>query len=284
LKAPEFSTPDEMVTFVVALKIKNEKQLKKEFMEISNPKSKSYGNYLTLYEIDEKFGLSANDKQKVIAFFSSIKNTIVKEATHGDMLQITGKINSIEDAMHTKLSWRVDSRKMISKRSLRADLPLQVPPEIASLISFISLNCPINHAMPKVLKVSSRSQVKAKDRQEIEIDAREEKVESTIATASNIVGVTNGNEEALINFKPYCGDGSLNKYNPPCSGLSAELVPTFKLTATFHANNKTDPYLLTTDPIVFNVPAADVYCYNTSTKTSCDGGDGKFCSCLAKVK
>jgi hypothetical protein len=95
--------------------------------------------------------------------------------------------------------------------------------------------------------------------------------------------IQGGNEEALVSLKVHCGDGMVNQRNPPCSNLTADLIPRFEISVTQHNNQKSDPYLLAANPLVFNLAAANLSCFNTFTNAGCDGHAGPNCTCYSKI-
>jgi hypothetical protein len=261
--------PSSTVKFVVALKLNDVEGMRQQFLEVSNPKSSSYGRHLTSSQINARYGPSAEEKERVIDHFKKIEGAEVKIGQHGDMLQVVAQIGAIESVLNTKLAWVTDSRKLSDKKSIRSTMELEIPAEIDDLISFISLNSPVNHVLP-------RGAAALKQRQAVD------KARETEEEAAASVSITAGNEEALIRFTPNC-NGAINTLSPPCYDLPADQLPTYTFSVTTHANNKTDSFLLDTDPVNFVVKNNAVYCYNSYTAQTCGGFDGKNCTCLTKV-
>ncbi len=261
--------PTETAKFVVALKLNDVEAMRQEFLRVSDPMSSSYGQHLTTAQLNARYGPTSEEKEKVIAHFQKIDGAEVSYSEHGDMLQVSAPASAVEEALQTKLAWVKDSRKLSDKKSLRAKAGLFIPDEIGDLISFISLNSPVNHVLPRGAQAL---------KQRNEVAAAKLSEEQAVAS----VGITAGNEEALIRFTPYC-NGVLNVDSPPCSSLPLLDVPLFTFSVTAHANNKSNPYLLNTDPTVFTVKNTAAYCYNTFTAQTCGGNDGRNCTCLTKV-
>lgn len=260
---------DTRVRFVVALKLNDVDHMRQTFLDVSNPKSASYGRHMTQQQINERYGPTPEEKQKVVEHFAKIPGAVVESSEHGDMIQVTAPVHAIETAMETGLSWVKHSRKLSDKKSLRTHTDLYVPEEIEHLISFISLNSPVNHVLPRGAKAKK-------------LREKVQKEEGTYQANYDSVSVSAGNNEALVQFTPYCSAGVINVQNPPCSTVANE-IPAFTFSATFHANNVSDAYQLDTDPTVYSVSYQSVYCYNTFTSLACSGIDGNNCTCLAKV-
>lgn len=152
---PQFTTK-----FVVALKLRNVQQMHDDLMEISHPRSKRYGQYMNLQELQERFGPTKDERERVANFFSSMPGAQVKLADLGDMLEVTATVASIEQHLDTKLSWHQHEMMQIEKRSLRANKEIKIPQDVAEAISFVSLNSPINHMFPRASKLLKEEQEK----------------------------------------------------------------------------------------------------------------------------
>ena len=244
--------------FTVALKIRNEEEMRLEFLDVSNPKSSKYGKFYSQAQLNEKFGISLQDRLKVIEYFETIPGSKVSGRNElGDFITVEAPIESVENTLKTKLTWHSNEYNPTGKKGLRATSDIFIPNNIHNYISFVSLNSPITHVVPRAVK----------DKQ-----------------SQNSVGVTAGNQEALVRFQPICGDGSLNEASPPCSNLGdKDLIPKFNILVSSRYENKTNPYALNTDPYLFDVPGADVYCYNSGTFLTCTGSDGPSCICIVKA-
>ena len=93
------------VTFVVALALRNGEELKSEFLEISNPKSNSYGKYSSVDDIQMKYSPLMDDINSVTEHFQQISvDTNIECNIKGDMLRITSSIMNIEQFFNTKLA------------------------------------------------------------------------------------------------------------------------------------------------------------------------------------
>ena len=184
----------------------------------------------------------------------------------GDFISVQASIENIEHGLHTQLGWFYHKRNLITKNALRALSPIRIPNNLQEYISFVSLNAPANFMGPKTTQVTN---------------------DYTVSTPFNAsVSVTAGNEEALISFKAFCGDASMNNYNPPCTNLDSALVPTsYQVAVTPYANQRSsNPTQLDTDPLIFNIRPSKIYCFNTFSKFACGGeDDGRNCTCTAKV-
>ena len=191
---------------------------------------------------------------------------MVETLEFGDFISVQASIENIEHGLHTQLGLFHHKRNLITKNALRALSPIRIPYDLHEYISFVSLNAPANFLGPKTTQVMN---------------------DYTVSTPFNAsVSVTGGNEEALISFKAFCGDGSLNNFNPPCTNLDSVSVPTsFQVAVTSYANERSsNPTQLDTDPLIFNIRPAKIYCFNTFSRYACGGeDDGRNCTCTAKV-
>lgn len=233
-----------------------------EFLDVSIPTNPKYGKHLTLEQIKQKYGPKEADKERVVKFFRTISEAEVKLAENGDIMTVTASVIAVEQALCTKLSYRKHSN---GARAIRADTNLCIPKDIASLVSFISLNSPISHLQPRAAKSHRRRNLKAH-------------------AAQASISVTRGNEEAIVRFQPVCGNGVLNTASPPCSNVGDLMfIPDLVVSVNRLANSKTDPYSLETDPLVFNLDSSQITCLDSSTlSVPCDGSSSQ-CTCVAKV-
>ena len=227
-----------------------------------------------LRELSNKYGATLEAKSKVSAFFeTNIKNAIVETSEFGDFISVTASIEDIEIGLRTNLGSFSQKRKIIPKNALRATTAIYIPDEVQAYISFISLNSPANFLSPREIRPKLQG-------------TKQEGGYTVDLPFNTSVSVNNGNEEALLTFRTYCGDGSLNVFNPPCGNLDdPTLIPTlFEVVATAYSNERSsDPVPLTTDPLTFSIKPPKVYCYNNFLFTACDGTDGYNCTCTAKV-
>jgi tripeptidyl-peptidase-1 len=138
---------DHSFRFIVALALTNTRAMHNHLMDISDPKSINYGNYLTRDEIKRMYGPSEEKALAVTAFFNQFGEASLSPS--GDMLQVTAKVKDVESALGTSLAWYTNVHQHTERRSLRAVKPLVIPKDLKSHISFISLNAPVNHAYPR---------------------------------------------------------------------------------------------------------------------------------------
>jgi subtilase family serine protease len=80
---------EQVVHFTVALSGRNVDQMKQEFLEVSSPKSPTYGAYNTARELHTKYGSSQQDKSTVISYFEkSIEGASVKCVDFSDLCTV----------------------------------------------------------------------------------------------------------------------------------------------------------------------------------------------------
>ena len=195
-------------TIIVALHLRNQDKLQSHFHSVSDPKSDSYGHYLSLAQARDLYSPTTSDLNMVMDHFMLISGSTITYNQKGDMLHIKCGVQQAEAFFSTQLVWHRHSTSHKSKRSLRAVQPLMnIPEHISDKVSFISLNSPINHMNPRYIDPQSQSHSQSQAR--------------AAASTPSTVGITPGNEEALVSFQPLCGDGSLNQDSSPCSTLPA---------------------------------------------------------------
>ena len=280
-------SPITSIQFIFALNVVNASGMHDELMLVSNPKSESYGRYLSHDDIHTRFGISANNKAKVLSYFeSTISDAVARCSDDSDLCTVSANIGHIEAALRTELHWHCDARGLSSRSSIRASRAINIAKEIEPFISFISLNSPINHLMPRGSKYLSGKSDDNDDNDNTRSESNNlvKKAKTSNETTYRYAGITTGNDEVLAHFVVYCGDGQRNTVSPPCSDRpDVSLVPSFAIFVTTHANNVSDPHVTSSKPMTFLIDSSDVYCYNVYNSATCSGIDGKNCTCLTKV-
>ena len=276
---------DHNVKFVVAMALRDADHMHHTLLDIANPASSNYGKYMSLEEVSERYGPTKEQRQQVVDFFQSMHGATVHIGEHSDLFQVTAPVSSIHASLKTQLGWVSHAHKQTEKMSVRAMKPISVPDELHSLISFVSLNVPVNHAMPRAAKSLAARRKEAREAAGVEVAKDDHFDNAVFAAASGQVGISPGNQEALAFFKPFCGSAATetNQENPPCKSSSAADPPAFTVQVSEHANIPGNPYLTSQEPKVYAVSPSTVYCYNTFTANSCSGADGSNCTCIAKV-
>ena len=234
------------VTFIVALEGKNRRVMHEELMAVSTPSHDQYGRHLSLSEVHSKYGASKEDKDMVLAHIDAIiEGAEIKSGEWSDFCSVTAEIRNIERAFDTELLWHTHESDLKSKkRSIRAVKDLHIDNDIADKISFISLNAPIMNNL----------NMAGAEKKRAEKVSRDATTSDATADASATIGISGGNEEAVISFSVICSDGSVNLDAIPCSSLPALASDiSLDVSVTAHANDISNPYLLNTDPYSFTI-------------------------------
>lgn len=260
---------DVVTKFTVALKLQNSELMHDELMELASPHSVRYGQYYSQASLQERFGPSQYTRNLVSTYLKQIKGATVHGADgNGDFLMVTASVKNIEEFFSTSLSWRRNIGADTTKRALRADTDLFVPDDVSEHISFISLNSPVSHLHPRATRTSDVSVAEEKSATE----------ESEEVMATSKPGVTAGNKEALLTFKPICQNDVPNQYNPPCA---LDVMPPYFKIRVFSYSNAGEQ--LAIDPLVFDIQIQDIFCMNSYSGVACSGADGNNCTCITKV-
>ena len=250
----------QLVKFIVALKLRNADKMHSHFLSVSDPKSPSYGKFLTPQEMQDMYGPEPAGKKAVLNYFKQIPNAELNIGEHGDLLEVVAPVKHVEGALKTRLGWVANPS--YPTRSIRSKTDLNIPDHISQHIDFVSLNSPVLQARGKSFN-------------------QENKLKAAKKVYS--VSVTSGNEEALVRFTPTCGDGQKNYMNPPCANLDISQIPYFSFSVNEFTSNGGN-YVLNTDAQLFTVPFSKVYCYNIFTTQACgQPADQVNCTCMTKV-
>ena len=277
---------DDRVSFIVSLALRDVDHMHHSLMQVSNPAHPAYGQYATLQELNARYGQTAANREKVLNFFRNIEGAEVRVGEHSDMFEVFAPVGSIHASLKTELAVVSHATKDTEKKSVRAMKPMDIPSDLHDLIAFVSLNAPVNHAMPRASKALSKQRKDARRASGEEVSDKEgvfDKAEAELAAGN--IGITVGNQEALATFRPFCGlnAATTNQENPPCATAGAANQPAITVTVSQHANIIGNTYLIEQEPTVYNVPLSSIYCYNNVTHVACSGADGSHCNCIAKV-
>ena len=295
---------ENVVDFLVALQIPGKESMHDLLLDISDPKSPNYGHYLTLDEIRENFGPSEEAVSSVHNYLrSSIQSSEVVLSTSGDMFKVTAPISSLESAFQTEIVSHDcesspngdENSQPVLKSSIRSSSPLEIPDHIRKHISFISLDIPTSYkarkgkthaaelekeehrrALWNIPSADSNTHTKA-------INAMDsENAEQSASFQVFNASIVTGNKGAIVRFNIICPDGSWNEMNPPCANLHVK-PPVMYAKVYQHADIKSNPYLIFTNPTTFHLEPENVYCFNVAKGVACSGIDGKNCTCVTKL-
>ncbi len=277
---------DSHVRFVVALKLRDTDQMHQQLQAVSNPNSPSYGQYLTLEELNSRYSVSNSDRKKVVDYFSAIPGAQVHADQLSDMFEVSAPVSSIHTHFMTELNWFSHAKGHIEAKSLRAVKPLAIPEDLHDLISFVSLNAPVSRVVPRAAKSLSKRRKEHLRGAMGQTQVQDNHFAAATKSELQLISIQPGNEEALATFRPFCGLNATttNQENPPCATAGVTNQPAITVTVTQHANILNNTYLIEQEPTVYNVPLSSIYCYNNVTHVACSGADGSHCNCIAKVR
>jgi hypothetical protein len=294
--------------FYVALKMKSSEILTPKLLDVSDPKSLNYGKFMSQKEIADTFGSPAlsdtiNWLKKVLPMEST-------EITHDgvSLIHVRTTVAGTEKAFGTKLGWHTPTipdpiaDELSSSeahyslaRSLRAVAPITgVPSHLEDKIKFVSLNSHL--PTPKVVHSGSRDlgsqfapTFPGKDSERNGPRPRPpHRPHIRPSLLAPVTAAVVGNDDVMISFTPYCNDGEdkkvINQYSPPCSGDGNAASVYLQAQVQSYANNQSDPFLISTQPILFDLPNDRIYCFNTYFGNICAGDEGDNCTCVTRIK
>jgi subtilase family serine protease len=149
---------DHVVSFYVAMKLRNLHEIDTDLLSISDPSSVQYGKHLSIEAINEKYGPTTEEQNIVMNHFKGIKDSVIISNLHGDFFRVTAPVKHIESTLETELG--IHSHDSITTaKVVRAINPIMLPERISELISFISLNAPAGHPKSKMTSFSDFEKV-----------------------------------------------------------------------------------------------------------------------------
>lgn len=240
---------------------------------VSDPRSPSYGQHLSLRAVHDRYGPLRGDRDRVLRYLQSIDHDVIHADQWGDMITVTAKASAIEQLFRTRLGWVSHSLGVTKRRAVRARDPLTLPSELHPLIDFISLNCPVNHARPRASSVL-RSRTMRQEEEDGET--------SRSLSALSALRVYPGNEEAYVYFQPLCGLDALspiNSQSPPCSNGSQPMdrPSHYQFVVSKHADSGAE---LDLQPIVQTLRYSSIGCFDRKGNPCRSSAD---CTCIAKL-
>jgi subtilase family serine protease len=119
------------ITFNVVLPLRHTARLNKLVLAVSNPKSASYGHYLTPHRFNQRFGPTARQAASVRGYLASLGFTFRHVAQGNRWVTVSGTVRRIESAFHTTL--RNYSFKGMTLRA--ASRPLSVAASMSKQIA-----------------------------------------------------------------------------------------------------------------------------------------------------
>lgn len=233
--------------------------------DVSDPQSPSYGKYLSLREVHDRYSPLTKDKERVLSYLQSLDQAVVYADQWGDMVTVTAPVSAIEQYFGTRLGFVSHVHGTTKKIALRAKDSLIVPTELHPLIDFISLNIPVNHNQPRAFSALSSTA-------------------KTEASSSPVLSVFTTNEEAHVYFKPICGSNNIslaNSQSPPCnSSLPGNRPSEYQFIISKHTDSGSE---LDQKPIVQTVHFTAIYCFEQITGKRCNGLETNICTCIVKL-
>jgi kumamolisin len=91
------------LNLVIALPLRNQDELNQLLVDLYNPSSPSYHQFLTVDQFTAEFGPTQQDYDSVIAFAKANGLTVVNTSPNRVNLQVTGSVASVQSAFHVNL-------------------------------------------------------------------------------------------------------------------------------------------------------------------------------------
>jgi subtilase family serine protease len=132
--------PDKMMHVVISLPLRNSKQLDALLESIYDPQSPQYRRFLSVAEFTDRFGPSAADYDKAVAFFEHNGFVAGPRAANRYLVALDGKVSDVERVFHVTMGFYkhpTEDRNFISPdRSPTFDLDTPIQ-EVLGLDDFV---------------------------------------------------------------------------------------------------------------------------------------------------
>jgi len=128
---------DETVELIVVLKRTSQalEKLEKIFWEVSDPKHRNYGKYLTQDEVTSIIGIT-EDQLNTVTGWLSVSNAELDIGVHGDIIKVSLQVSDAEQLFNTKLH-RFVSKENPTWKIIRAAEPYSLPERIDDLVEIV---------------------------------------------------------------------------------------------------------------------------------------------------
>jgi len=128
---------DETVELIVVLKRTSQalEKLEKIFWEVSDPKHRNYGKYLTQDEVTSIIGITKGQLNTVTGWLS-VSNAELDIGVHGDIIKVVLQVSDAEQLFNTKLH-RFVSKENPTWKIIRAAKAYSLPERIDDLVEIV---------------------------------------------------------------------------------------------------------------------------------------------------
>eukprot|EP00026_Physarum_polycephalum_P004295 Phypoly_transcript_04313.p1 GENE.Phypoly_transcript_04313~~Phypoly_transcript_04313.p1 ORF type:complete len:710 (+),score=100.16 Phypoly_transcript_04313:49-2178(+) len=249
------------IKFSVFLKQQNLHVLEKTFWDVSDPKSKSYGNYLSMEEITHIVSPSEQTITKVTNWLAGHDISKITFVENKDVAIITADINTVEQLLTVPLA---HFQHTSGKKIIRSDTMYSIPAHLTEHIDFI-------HGISNFPIVSPNTEI------------RKPRVSREAASGTpKIIDITGHNKHFIITIEPQCLTSSFTGTAPPCKDYPPALT---SVTVTLNSPSKAaDSISVTVEPSCVSDGFFDVFCtvtvtvpnynlYNLSLQANFEGGN-----------
>jgi len=129
--------PDDKVDVIVVLKRSSEavKRLEKIFWEVSDPKNRNYGKYLTQKDVTRVIGITEDHLSTVIRWLN-VSSAKLDIGVHRDIVKLSLHVSDAEQLFNTKLH-RFVSKKNPNWKIIRAAKSYSLPEQVEELVEIV---------------------------------------------------------------------------------------------------------------------------------------------------
>jgi len=128
---------DDKVDLIVVLRRTSEalKKLEKIFWEVSDPKHRNYGKYLTQKEVTRVIGIT-EDHLSTVTSWLNVSSAEIDIGVHGDIIKLSLQVVDAERLFNTKLH-RFVSKDNQNWKIIRAAKPYSLPKHVEGLVEIV---------------------------------------------------------------------------------------------------------------------------------------------------
>lgn len=132
------------IEVLFALNVRGVSHLEKELFRVSDPKSPSYGKYLTAQEVSKISSPTHKDIRTLTRWLEKSNISKISMNRNNDLLMARASVAQFEKLFGTTLDFYTSMYESVNQRVIRSSADISaLPKEIEKIVAFTSINSPI---------------------------------------------------------------------------------------------------------------------------------------------
>jgi subtilase family serine protease len=97
--------PKQRLNFAIHLPLRNQAELTEFLQTLYDPKSRAFHKYLSVAEFTKRFGMTARDYDKVVAWVKANGLTVTATTPNRRFVAVAGTVDTVDRAFHVKINY-----------------------------------------------------------------------------------------------------------------------------------------------------------------------------------